>query len=171
MRRVKLMVISLAMMAAVASRGLAQTCGSAGCTNADAWVSNQGGGTKPCYNTTLPANVETVIAADNAGSYNANATWNYAGQGEVYLNTLGQTVGVLLKVYYGDQALCGNGPNGCYTTRKRTISLIKGLLSFGFNFIEVVITNDYQAFYITLTPSATIKCRAVDYHTTEHSNP
>jgi hypothetical protein len=146
-------------------------CGLGGCLkNGTNYVTNQNGTSGSPTTITLPANLETQVASGSAGSYSANA-WTYGVSGQVLLHNGGTAKTTFtLKVYIGDQAVCG-GNLSCYgSTSFNNVTLRAGdhrWIPFT-RAISNANTNDYYSFFVTVTPKTQIECESQVFYSTEH---
>jgi len=146
-------------------------CGLGGClNNVTNYITNQDGTPISPDSVTLPANVETQVASGRAGSYSRNA-WTYGVSGQVLLHNGGTAKTTFtMKVYIGDQAVCG-GTLSCY----KSISFKNVTLHAGdyrwFPFTQAISnanTSDFYSFFVTVTPMAQLQCESRAFYSTEH---
>jgi hypothetical protein len=174
-RRYALILFSMCLTTAVGLPSFASAsgpCGLGGClNNATNYITNQGRAQGSCNNTTLPANTETQVDSFNAGSYSANA-WTYGVSGQVLLHNAGTARATFtLKMYIGDQTVCGETLS-CYnlTSTFKNVSLRAGdyrWIPFT-GALAGANTTDYYAFYVTVKPTAKIRCESQAFYSTEH---
>jgi hypothetical protein len=146
-------------------------CGLGGCLkNATNYVTNQNGTAGSITSITLPANVETQVASGSAGSYSANA-WTYGVSGQVLLHNSGSAKTTFtLKIYIGDQAVCG-GNLSCYGSTSFTNVTLRAGDHRWIPFTRAIAnanTNDYYSFFVTVMPKAQLECESQVFYSTEH---
>jgi len=138
------------------------------------FITHQGGKQDwSCANSTnemLPGRSYTV-ASDNAGNGTSDNPWDYSGVGHITVYNPSKS-GVLLGVelVYGDQSVCGEGPNDCYW-RSATVyyTIPQGYFPVPFQFaVPNQSPTAEMAFYVTLTPYSRLQCISQTYSTTEH---
>ena len=172
--RYALLVFSIGLTVVIGSAPLLAAsgpCGLGGClNNRTNYVTNQNGASGSTESITLPANLETQIASGSAGSYSANA-WTYGVSGQVLLHNGGSAKTTFtLKLYIGDQVICGVNLS-CY----QSISFNNVTLRAGdyrwipfTRAISSANTNDYYSFFVTVKPRAQIECESQVFYSTEH---
>jgi hypothetical protein len=152
---------------------------------ATVYVSNQGGGYKPCANNNAPAGAETVLTGDNAGDPgplypypNSGGLWNYTGSGVVNLhNSSSSKETITINMHLGNANLCGSWTvgNTCYYTSPFTLTIPASsyvIAPWNFRLLEEA-SNDFWAVYITaVVPSGSgaVGCTDQSYTTTEHED-
>jgi hypothetical protein len=169
---------------------IAQTCGVAGCTSGPSnYDTSQGGNAYYCLDTacqsdgtgcnpnspvtkpylTVPANTDTLVAADDAGAY-SNAPWNYGVTGQVLIANPDplNTALVTMTIYYG--AFCAANDVSCFLSIATNVTLHPSeayWLPFT-GLIPSANPDDGYAFFVFLRANTALHCLAEDYYTWEH---
>lgn len=143
-------------------------------TNAYAWVSNQGGGQKPCDTKFIPELVETQISGDNACNTVDNVNWNYHIDGYIRIaNTSNKKRIVYVNVYVGNngdwhtKGSVYQMPTETYTIDPKTTVTVP----FRTRYWKVSPYSGCMGFWVTLySAKKSVACMEVNYDTTEHDN-
>jgi hypothetical protein len=126
-----------------------------------------------CANSTsgmLPHQSYTV-ASDNAGNGTSGSSWDYSGSGYITVYNPSKSGALLgVELAYGDQSVCGDGPNDCYWRSGIAYYTIpQGYFPVPFQFmVPNQSASAEMAFYVTLTPYSHLQCISQTYSTTEH---
>ena len=161
--RSMLVIVTSVMLSAVSVRA-----------DSPSFITHQGGKQDwSCANSTnemLPGRSYTV-ASDNAGNGTSDNPWDYSGVGHITVYNPSKS-GVLLGVelVYGDQSVCGDGPNDCYWRSGIAYYTIpQGYFPVPFQFtVANQSASAEMAFYVMLTPYSHLQCISQTYNTTEH---
>ena len=169
---------------------IAQTCGAAGCTSGPSnYDTNQGGNAYYCLDTacqsdgtgchlnspvtkpylTIPANTDTLVAADDAGAY-SDESWNYGVSGQALIANAdpANTALVTMTIYYG--SFCAANDNSCFSSAVSKLTLHPSEAAWipFTTFIPSASPDDGYAFFVLLKSTTDLHCLAEAYYTWEH---